>query len=162
MNLFFYLTQSSAPRATILIRVLLGTVFLTEGLQKFLLPDARGAGRFAKIGIPFPDMLGPFVGGVEMVCGALVLLGLLTRLATLPLISIMLLALFTTKLPILLGMGFWGFSLKDLPSYGFLSMTHEARTDLSMLLCSIFLFIVGSGPWSLDTRWSPRFTNEHL
>jgi uncharacterized membrane protein YphA (DoxX/SURF4 family) len=50
-----------------------------------LFADARGAGRFAKIGIPAPELLGPFVGGVEVVCGTLLLLGLATRLAALPL-----------------------------------------------------------------------------
>ena len=53
----------------------------------------------------------------------------------------MLTAIATTKLPILLEEGFW-------------KMAHEARTDWSMLLGSIFLLIVGGGRWSLDARWT--------
>ena len=150
------LLESQASPAVVLIRLMVGAVFLSEGIQKFLEPAARGAGRFTKIGIPFPEVLGPFVGGVEIVCGVCVLAGLLTRLAALPLIIDMLVAIVSTKIPILLGQGFWGFSLKPLPSYGFFSMAHEARTDFCMLLGSAFLLVVGSGPWSFDQRLAPR------
>ena len=68
--------RTSAPPATLLIRLLVGGVFLSEGIQKFLLADAQGAERFAKIGIPAPDIVGPFVGCVEILCGALLLVGL--------------------------------------------------------------------------------------
>ncbi len=142
--------ESNAPRATILIRCMVGAVFLSEGIQKFLDPAARGVGRFVKIGIPAAELMGPFVGAVEIAGGTLVLIGLATRLSALPLIIDMLVALVATKLPILLGHGFWGFSLKPLSSYGFWSMAHEARTDFAMLLGSIFLLIVGAGPWALD------------
>jgi putative oxidoreductase len=77
--------------------------------------------------------------GGNPLCGSLVLLGLLTRLAAIPLIIDMLVAITTTKVPILLKTGFW-------------AMAHEARTDYSMLLGSIFRLIVGAGPWSLDAR----------
>lgn len=144
--------STRAPSATILIRLLVGAVFLSEGIQKFVYPDALGAGRFAKIGIPSPDVMGPFVGTVEILCGALLLLGLFTRLAAVPLIGVMLAAIVSTKIPILLGEGFWGFELRKLPDYGFWSMAHEARTDFAMLLGSIFLLWVGAGPRSLDAR----------
>jgi uncharacterized membrane protein YphA (DoxX/SURF4 family) len=129
---------------------MVGAVFLSEGIQKFLDPATRGAGRFVKIGIPFPEIMGPFVGGVEIVCGSLLLAGLLTRLAAVPLIIDMVVAIVSTKIPILLRHGFWSFSLKSLSSYGFFSMAHEARTDFAMLLGSVFLLIVGSGPCALD------------
>jgi len=80
----------------------------------------------------------------------LLLAGLATRLAAVPLIINMVVAIVSTKIPILLGYGFWGFSLRQLSSYGFWSMAHEARTDFAMLLGSIFLLIAGAGPWSLD------------
>jgi putative oxidoreductase len=150
MNLAKDFMRSNAPRATILIRMMVGCVFLSEGIQKFLEPAARGAGRFAKIGIPWPEVSGPFVGGIEIVCGILVLAGLATRLAAIPLILTMVVALVSTKIPILLGQGFLGFNLRDLSTYGFWSMAHEARTDFAMLLGSIFLLVVGAGPWSLD------------
>lgn len=146
--------DTTAPRAVILIRILVGWVFLSEGIQKFLYPAENGAGRFARIGIPSPDVMGPFVGVVEILCGALVLIGLLTRLAAIPLLIDMLVAIVSTKIPILLGHGFWGFSLRNLPYYGFWGMFHEARTDFAMLLGSIFLLIVGGGLWSIDARLS--------
>jgi uncharacterized membrane protein YphA (DoxX/SURF4 family) len=131
------LVASRAPGAVILIRLSVGAVFLSEGIQKFLFPGELGAGRFAKIGLPSPELLGPFVGAFEIACGAAVLAGLLTRLAAAPLITIMLVALTTTKVPVLVNKGFW-------------AMAHEARTDWSMLLGSIFLLIAGAGAWSLD------------
>jgi putative oxidoreductase len=139
------LMETNAPRSVILIRIIVGAVFLSEGIQKFLYPAENAAGRFAKIGIPSPDVMGPFVGVVEVVCGALILIGFLTRLAAIPLIIDMLVAILSTKIPILLGHGFWGFSLRTLPYYGFWGMAHEARTDFAMLLGSIFLLIVGAG-----------------
>jgi putative oxidoreductase len=144
------LIATSAPAAVTLIRLVVGTVFLSEGIQKFLFPAENGVGRFAKIGIPTPETMAPFVRVVEIVCGALVLLGLLTRLATIPLIINMLVAILSTKIPIILGHGFWGFSLRTLPYYGFWGMAHEARTDFAMLLGAIFLLIVGAGRWSVD------------
>lgn len=144
--------QTDAEKTTILIRFLVGIVFASEGLQKFLYPGLRGAGRFESIGIPFPEFSGYMVGGFEIVCGLLVLAGFLTRYAAIPLIIIMITAMFTTKLPILLGTGFWGFSLRDLNQYGLLSMLHESRNDLAMLIGSIFLWFKGGGYWSLDFR----------
>jgi putative oxidoreductase len=150
------LLTTRAPAATALIRVLVGAVFVSEGIQKFLYPAQIGAGRFAKIGIPAPELMGPLVGVIEIVCGALILVGLLTRLAALPLIGVMVVAIVSTKIPILLGEGFWGFQLRELSHYGFWSMAHEARTDFSMLLGSSFLLLVGAGPLSLDHRISAR------
>ena len=140
----------------LLIRIVVGGVFLSEGIQKFLYPAENAAGRFARIGIPSPEVMGPFVGVVEIVFGTLIVIGLLTRLAAIPLIVDMLVAILSTKIPILLGHGFWGFSLRTLPYYGFWGMLHEARTDLAMLLGSIFLLIVGAGLWSIDARLSRR------
>ena len=122
-----------------LIRLMVGAVFLSEGIQKFLFADTRGAGRFAKIGLPSPEFLGSFVGGFEIVCGAFILLGLLTRFASIPLIIIMLVAIATTKIEIFADKGFW-------------EMLHASRTDWAMLLGSIFLLIKGGGFWSIDKR----------
>lgn len=104
-----------------------------------MFPEIRGAGRFEKIGLPSPEFLGSFVGGFEIVCGAFILLGLLTRLSSIPLIIIMLLAIATTKGTVFANEGFW-------------AMLHGSRTDWSMLLGSIFLLIKGGGAWSLDRR----------
>ena len=136
--------------ANVLVRLAVGSVFLNEGILKFLDPAAQAAGRFAKIGIPHPNFFGPFVATVETVCGAMVILGLLTRLAAVPLWVDISVAIFTTKVPILLGREFLGFSTPRLDHYGLLSMVHEARTDLSMWLCLLFLILTGPGRLSLD------------
>ena len=154
MKLLQRIVVTTAPASTILIRVMVGTVFLSEGIQKFLYPDSLGAGRFAKIGIPSPEVMGPFVGIVEIICGGLILLGLGTRWAAVPLLIDISVAILSTKLPILLGHGFWGFQLPKLARYGFWSILHEARTDFSMLLGLIFLLIQGGGLWSFDRRLS--------
>ena len=133
------LLHSDTTRSLVFIRLMVGAVFLSEGIQKFLLPDQRGVGRFTNIGLPMPEILGPFVGTFEIVCGSLILLGLATRLAAIPLLIIMTVALSMTKWPMLMEQGFW-------------FMVHEARTDWSMFLGSLFLLIVGAGPWSVDSR----------
>src|SRR5438477_11509693 len=125
---------SRPPDATILIRIMVGGIFFLEGIQKFLYPDDLGVGRFSKIGIPAPEVMAPFVGGVEIVCGLVLLAGLLTRLAAIPLLIDISVAILSTKIPILLGQGFWMFTLPKLKHYGLLSMLHEARTDFSMVL----------------------------
>ncbi|MBZ5537075.1 MAG: DoxX family protein [Acidobacteriia bacterium] len=135
--------QSRAPAATLIVRLLVGGVFFLEGVKKFLFAEQWGAGRFTRIGIPAPQIMGPFVGVVEIVCGLFLLVGLLTRLASLPLIIDISVAIASTKVPILLKSGFW-------------PMEAEARTDYSMLLGLIFLLIVGAGTWSLDAWMASR------
>lgn len=138
MNLRKIVSTDTAA-TTLLIRLMVGAVFLSEGIQKFLFPDKLGSGRFAKIGFPNPDFLGPFVGSFEIICGSLVLIGLLTRLASIPLIIIMLVAIATTKSEVLANDGFW-------------EMMHGSRTDWAMLLGGIFLLIKGGGRWSVDQK----------
>jgi putative oxidoreductase len=144
------LLGTSAPAAVILVRLLVGGVFLAEGIQKFLFPDELGVGRFAKIGIPRPDVTAPFVGAAEIVCGALVILGLFARPAAAALLVDISVAIVSTKVPILLGHGFGPFTLPKLAHYGFWSMVHEARVDFCMWLGSLFLIIVGAGRASFD------------
>lgn len=144
-NIFKNGAQSPAVgRATILIRLMVGWVFLSEGIQKFLYPAALGVGRFVKIGIPAAQFFAPFVGIVEIVCGVLLIVGFLTRLAAIPLLIDIAVAIATTKVPMLSKAGFWG-------------TMHEARTDFCMLLGLIFLMIAGSGRLSLDERFEKRW-----
>lgn len=140
--------SSKAPSATVLIRIVVGSVFFTEGIQKFLFPDALGEGEFEKIGIPAPYIMASFVGVVEIVFGALLVLGLLTRLATIPLIIDISMAIATTKIPLLFGTG--PFPNPQGAQYGIWGMLHAGRLDFSMLLGAIFLLIVGAGQWSFD------------
>lgn len=129
--------QTDNDTTTIIIRVIVGVIFLSEGVQKFILPLERGAGRFEKIGFYYPEFFSSLVGTFEIVCGILVIIGLLTRLAVIPLIYIMLIALSTTKYKLFMATGFW-------------NLLHESRTDWAMLLSSIFLLIKGGGKWSID------------
>jgi putative oxidoreductase len=142
-----WLFDGTAQASVILVRLLVGWVFFSEGVQKFLFPAALGVGRFSKIGIPAPHFFAPFVGVVEIVCGLLVIVGLLTRLAAIPLVIDISVAIATTKIPMLAKDGFW-------------ATMHEARTDLCMLLGSLFLIAVGSGRLSLDT--TVRGSNESI
>src|ERR1044072_6695774 len=141
---------TDAPAATVLVRVMTISVFLSEGIQKFLYPADLAAGRFAKIGIPSPAIMGPFVGGCAVLCGAVMIVGFLTRFAVVVLLIDISVAIVSTKIPVLLGHGFWEFSLMKLSGYGFWSMMHEARTDFSRWLGLLFLLIGGAGRWSVD------------
>jgi uncharacterized membrane protein YphA (DoxX/SURF4 family) len=148
------LLASRAPTAVWLVRLAVAIVFVSEGIQKFLYPAALGAGRFAKIGIPAPEVMGPFIGVLEIVCGALVLVGLCTRIAALLLLADMTVAILSTKIPILVGHGYWRFAAASgRPGLG--NMLHEARTDLSMWLSCLFLLVVGAGGRSVDGRLAP-------
>ena len=134
-----------APAAAAVIRLMVGAVFLSEGIQKFLFPAALGVGRFTNIGIPAPELMAPFVGAVEIGCGLLVLVGLATRVAAAPLLIDILVAIATTKVPLLMKSGFW-------------AAAHEARTDYCMLLGLLVLLIVGGGSWSVEARLRARRT----
>lgn len=130
--------------ATILIRVMVGVVFLSEGVQKFIFPDTLGVGRFLHTGFRFPEFLANFTGAIEISCALFILIGLGTRLAAIPLMIIMIFAFETTKYTIFLRTGFWNFM-------------HEDRTDFSMQLGLLYLMLKGSGAWSVDHIISRSF-----
>ncbi len=130
-------SNNRADWGILLVRVLVGWVFASEGIQKFLFPAALGVGRLAKIGIPAPQYSAPFVGVVEIVCGFLLIVGLCTSLAAIPLLVDIAVAIATTKIPMLLKQGFW-------------AAMHEARTDFCMLLGLIAIMLLGAGRLSLD------------
>jgi putative oxidoreductase len=126
-------------KSVIIIRLMVGSIFLSEGIQKFIFPASRSAGRFEKIGLPSPDFLAFLTGSFEISCAVLLLAGLITRLAVIPLLIIILSALIVTKIEIFNNEGLWNF-------------LHESRTDWSMLLGLIFLIIKGVGQWSIDEK----------
>lgn len=134
--MFKSIIQTDNSKTTILIRLLVGAVFLSEGIQKFLFSNALGVGRFIKIGIIYPEYSAPFVGAVEIICGILLLIGLFTRIASLMLFITISVAIVTTKFPMLQS-SFWRFA-------------HESRTDFSMFIGTLFLMIKGGGYWSVD------------
>jgi putative oxidoreductase len=128
-------TDTSSP--IVLIRLAVGAIFVLEGALKFAMAERFGTGRFAQIGFPSPDLIAGWVGVWEIACGLLVLIGLGTRLASIPLIIVMIAAIISTKVPML-------------ASQGFGVTANAARLDVAMLLCGIFLLIVGSGPYAID------------
>jgi uncharacterized membrane protein YphA (DoxX/SURF4 family) len=133
---------------SVLPRLIVGLIFLSEGIQKFLFPELTGAGRFEKIGFTNPDFLASFVASFEIVCGTLILIGLSVRIAAIPLLIIMMTAIAATKIPILAGKGFW-------------PMAHEARTDFAMTILLIHLLIFGGGSWSIDTKINKSLMTRH-
>ena len=149
------LLAPSPPRAVLLVRLAIAFVFVTEGARKFLDPEALGVGRFTKIGIPYPEITAPTVGAIEIMCGALILIGLFTRLSAFALLIDMVDAIVSTKVPILLGYGFAGFA-EPTGETGFWSMAHESRVDVAMLLGCLFLVVVGPGTVSIDGRMKRR------
>jgi len=127
--------------SVIFIRLAVGLIFFTQGILKYIDPH-MGVLRFTKIGFPYPAFTAHFVGAFEIVCGLLVLLGLFTRLASIPLLIVILTAIATTKIPEL-----WR------PSQGFWFMVSDARTDLAMTLSLLFLLSVGAGSLSVDAHF---------
>ncbi len=140
-------------RATLLVRLAVGGVFLSSGLVKLLF-DNQGPGRFAKIGLPDPSALATFVGAVEIACGALILAGLYVRLAALPLVADMIVAIASTKLPLLFGAG--PEPVAAPPKTGLWAFAYQARLDVTMLLACVFLVVAGAGLLSLDARMARR------
>ncbi len=142
MNTFlqFLRKPTEAPNSVLLIRIAVGLIFLTQGILKYLDPN-MGAVRFASIGFPHPYFTAHFVGTFEILCGFLLLIGLWTRLASIPLFVVITTAIATTKIPELFraNQGFW-------------YMVSDARTDFAMFCCLIFLVSVGGGLWSIDAR----------
>ena len=141
------------------MRVAVGWVFVSSGLLKFLYEN-QGPARFAKIGLPEPTQLSYFVGTVEIVCGAALLLGLFVRLAAVPLVIDMLVAIATTKLPLLVGPG--PEPVSAMPKIGFWAFAYQSRLDITMLMGCAFLVSVGAGMWSLDAKLARRRWEERL
>ena len=147
---FNKIISTNGEKTTIIIRIMTGAVFFSEGIQKFLYPAARGAGRFEAMGFPEPEFFASFVGVFEILCGIAFLTGLLVRPSALAMIINMTVAIVVTKIPIAFAESFGPFVLRDLKMYGLWSMMHEIRTDMSMWLGSLFLIIKGGGKWSVD------------
>jgi uncharacterized membrane protein YphA (DoxX/SURF4 family) len=143
----------TAPPATLALRAAVGGVFLVSGLLKFLYAN-QGPLRFAKIGLPVPELTAGVVGVVEIVGGTLLILGLFTRLAALPLVVDMAVALATTKVPLLFGAGPEPVSAP--PTIGFWAFAYQARLDVTMLIAAGYLLAVGAGLWSIDAVLSRR------
>jgi uncharacterized membrane protein YphA (DoxX/SURF4 family) len=145
---WLFVSPVSAPRATVLVRLMAGGVFLSEGILKFVYAN-QGVGRFTKLGIPFPEFTANFVGVLEIVGGILLMAGLLTRFIAIPFIIEMVVAILTTKVALYFGTSPLPLP-PALPKVGFWAVMHESRSDYAQLLNCAFLLAVGAGPWSLD------------
>jgi putative oxidoreductase len=145
---FLFNPPLAAPRSTLLMRLMAGGVFLSEGILKFVYTN-QGVGRFTKIGIPAPELTATFVGSLEIVGGILLIAGLFTRVIAIPFIIEMVVAILTTKISLYLGTSPLP-APPALPKVGFWAVMHETRSDYAQILTSIFLLIVGPGRWSLD------------
>lgn len=153
----------TGPRETAVIRCMAGTVFLWEGILKFVYVN-QGVGRFTKLGIPFPSETASFVGGLEIVGGLMLLLGLGTRLITIPFIIEMLVAMLSTKPRLFLGTSPLP-PPSSPPQIGVWAVLHEIRSEYAQIMSCVFLMIAGPGRWSLDallaTRGEPRPVGAH-
>lgn len=136
---FFFRPPRGRP-GILLIRLAVGLIFLTQGILKYTDPR-MGMLRFTRIGFPHPYFTAHFVGTFEIACGFLVLVGMWTRVASVPLLIVISTAIATTKIPELFraNQGFW-------------YMASDARTDFAMLCSLIFLIAAGGGAWSVDAR----------
>ena len=139
-----FLRPAQDSASILLIRLAVGLIFFTQGILKYIDPN-MGVLRFTKIGFSHPYFTAHFVGTFEIVCGFLVLLGLWTRLAAVPLLIVISTAIATTKIPQLFR-----------PSQGFWYMVSDARTDFAMFCCLLFLIASGGGTWSLDAKYGNR------
>lgn len=137
-------------RSIVFVRLAVGLVFLTQGVLKFIDPN-MGVNRFTKIGFSHPHFTAHFVGTFETICGFLIVIGLLTRLAAIPLLIVICTAIATTKVPEL-----------SRPTQGFWFMVSDARTDFAMLMSLLFLLQAGAGAWSLDAVLVHSTSQEEL
>jgi uncharacterized membrane protein YphA (DoxX/SURF4 family) len=145
---FLFAAPPTAPKSTLLLRLMAGGVFLSEGILKFVYPN-QGVGRFTKLGFPFPLETATFVGGLEIVGGTLLILGLLTRVIAVPFIVEMVVAILTTKVSLYLGTSPLPLPPAP-PTVGFWAVMHETRSDYAQILTSIFLLVAGPGSLSVD------------
>lgn len=121
-----------APFAVLLARVSAGYIFVESGWGK-LHNLERVTQFFTQLGIPFANIQAPFVAGVELVAGAMVLAGLFARVASVPLIGTMVVAILTAKMSDVAGVS----DFFMLPEF-------------LLILVFLWIFTSGAGKLSLD------------
>ena len=129
-----------------LARLTLGVVFLGTGWGKLHGLD-KVTDFFTELGIPAPGFNALLASSAEFICGALLLVGLLTRLASIPLIVTMIVAILTAKHPDLHGLG---------TLLGFEEWTY--------IVLAAWIALAGPGPFSLDhllQRFLARRSRSH-
>ncbi len=146
-KLFYRIIHVHPDYKSLIPRLVVGLVFLSEGIQKYIMPEVVGAGRFERIGFEHFEFLAYFVGTFEILCGILLLAGFVVRMSSIPLLIIMFTAIVSTKIPILMEDGFW-------------VMAHASRTDFAMTMLLIYLIIYGAGKLSLDFLISKKLPDD--
>jgi len=145
---WFLYPPVNAPTATFLLRLMAGGVFVWEGMMKFVFAN-QGVGRFTKLGIPAPELMANFIGGLEIVGGLLIIAGFLTRVIAVPFIIEMIVAILSTKVSL-----YFGTSPLPLPpvppQIGLWAVLHEIRSEYAQIMVAMFLLSAGPGRWSLD------------
>ena len=170
---WFFFPTLSAPRSTVLVRLMAGGVFFWEGILKFVYTN-QGVGRFTKLGIPFPGPTAHFVAILEIVGGLLLMAGFLTRVIAIPFVIEMIVAILSTKISLYLGTSPLPLPPAP-PQVGPWAVLHEIRSDYAQIMSVLFLLVAGPGPWSVDavlararalarrpdTRHIPRYAPAH-
>lgn len=137
-----------APAATVLIRMLAGLVFFSEGILKFVYVN-QGVGRFTKLGFPMPAELAHVVAVWEIAGGLLLLAGWMTRPVAIAFILEMIVAVLSTKIGL-----YYGTSPLPKPAaapfLGPWAVLHETRSDYAQIMSCLFLLLAGPGRLSVD------------
>jgi uncharacterized membrane protein YphA (DoxX/SURF4 family) len=149
----------SAPRSIILIRLMAGSVFLWEGILKFVYAN-QGIGRFTKLGMPWPGPTANFVALLEIVGGLMLISGFLTRFISVPFIIEMIVAMLSTKIALYLGTSPLPLPPAP-PQFGIWAVLHEIRSEFAQIMCSVFLLCAGPGSWSIDALLTRRAERRH-
>ena len=135
--------QTHASALVVAVRILLGVLFLATGVMKFAVPELRAAfsGQLIAAGIPFHALNMWVVPAVEIGLGALLLAGLLSRLASLAAIAIMVVATYVHL-------------VVDDPTL-FPLQPEEPIIPIIVIVLCLYLLWSGSSLWRLDRRVIP-------
>lgn len=152
MNMWNWLWNppTDGPRATWIIRLMTGSVFLWEGILKFVYPN-QGVGRFTKLGFMWPALTAHTVASIEIVGGLCIIAGWLTRPVAIVFIVEMIVAMLSTKITMFLGTSPLPLPPSP-PQKGMWAVLHEVRSEYAQLMTSWFLLRVGPGPCSVDAQ----------
>ncbi len=145
---------TNGPWSIIFVRLMVGGVFLWEGIGKFHFASL-GVGRFTLLGFPMPGAMSAGIGLLESVGGACLIVGVLTRPFAILFIGEMIGVLITTKVSLYLGQS--PLPLPPVPpQFGMWAVLHETRSDYAQLMSSLFLLFAGPGTLALDAYFASR------
>ncbi|MDZ7757997.1 DoxX family protein [Rhodohalobacter sp.] len=135
--------STEPQKTTLLIRFMVGFYFLAGGVIKLSYPELQDTGFFQNLGFISAGAIVSVISLIEIICGLMIIAGLFTRIAVIPLLLTISFTVLIGKFPILFEEGFW-------------MMAHISRIDFAMFFGCVFLFITGSGFWSLDWKMQAK------